>query len=295
MFGGTGMGFFAALLYWFPKMFGKMYNEKMAVLSWVPDLHRLQHALFQHAGSGLHGNAAAIFHAPAPVSFRARHCVDGRIYPGGSDWCSFFANLIVALFKGKKAEQNPWGGVTLEWQISISAAAGKLFRDPDDQRTSLYFQSGDFPMSRPAATPPVAHKETHKDYEGAKLGMWLFLFTEILLFGGLFILYSAYRARYPLEFHDGRPASQCRDRRCQHDHPAYQQPDGGVVDHGDTEGESQTVGLVPGGERSCWGLAFLVNKYIEWSGEIGRGLYPNSPVLLQRPKGIRYFSGSTTA
>ena len=43
----------------------------------------------------------------------------------------------------------------------------------------------------------------HKDYEGAKLGMWLFLFTEILLFGGLFILYSAYRARYPLEFHDG--------------------------------------------------------------------------------------------
>ena len=44
---------------------------------------------------------------------------------------------------------------------------------------------------------------THKDYEGSKLGMWLFLFTEILLFGGLFILYSAYRARYPLEFHDG--------------------------------------------------------------------------------------------
>ena len=33
--------------------------------------------------------------------------------------------------------------------------------------------------------------------------MWLFLFTEILLFGGLFILYSAYRARYPIEFHNG--------------------------------------------------------------------------------------------
>jgi len=26
-------------------------------------------------------------------------------------------NLLVALFKGKRAEQNPWGGVTLEWQI----------------------------------------------------------------------------------------------------------------------------------------------------------------------------------
>ena len=58
-------------------------------------------------------------------------------------------------------------------------------------------------MSSPVTTPHPAHENSHKDYEGAKLGMWLFLFTEILLFGGLFILYSAYRARYPLEFHEG--------------------------------------------------------------------------------------------
>ena len=30
MFGGTGFGFFAALHYWFPKMFGRMYNRKLA-------------------------------------------------------------------------------------------------------------------------------------------------------------------------------------------------------------------------------------------------------------------------
>ena len=29
--------------------------------------------------------------------------------------------------------------------------------------------------------------EVHKDYTGAKLGMWLFLLTEVLLFGGLFL------------------------------------------------------------------------------------------------------------
>src|SRR5512137_2957409 len=43
----------------------------------------------------------------------------------------------------------------------------------------------------------------HKDYAGAKLGMWLFLFTEILLFGGLFLLYSVYLSRYPHEFASG--------------------------------------------------------------------------------------------
>ena len=40
----------------------------------------------------------------------------------------------------------------------------------------------------------------HKDYGGAKLGMWLFLFTELILFGGLFLLYAAYLSRYPQEF-----------------------------------------------------------------------------------------------
>jgi cytochrome c oxidase subunit III len=37
--------------------------------------------------------------------------------------------------------------------------------------------------------------------QAARLGMWLFLATEILLFGGLFIGYSLYRAMYPEGFH----------------------------------------------------------------------------------------------
>src|SRR5512138_2532688 len=45
----------------------------------------------------------------------------------------------------------------------------------------------------------MTHTE-HKDYFGAKLGMWLFLFTELLLFGGLFLLYAVYLKRYPQEF-----------------------------------------------------------------------------------------------
>src|SRR3989337_2025246 len=42
----------------------------------------------------------------------------------------------------------------------------------------------------------------HKDYTGAKLGMWLFLFTEILLFGGMFLLYAVYREVNTSEFHE---------------------------------------------------------------------------------------------
>ncbi len=39
-----------------------------------------------------------------------------------------------------------------------------------------------------------------RDAESNKLGMWLFLFTELLLFGGLFIVYLVYRAMNPDAF-----------------------------------------------------------------------------------------------
>jgi cytochrome c oxidase subunit 3 len=145
-------------------------------------------------------------------------------------------------------------------------------------------------MSRPAAIPPPAPHASHKDYEGAKLGMWLFLFTEILLFGGLFILYSAYRARYPFEFHDGG----------QHLNVVI-----GVANTLILLASSLTVALsitaMQKGDRTLstlclaativLGTAFLVNKYVEWSREIRHGLYPNSPVLTQRPKGDQIFFG----
>jgi cytochrome c oxidase subunit 3 len=42
------------------------------------------------------------------------------------------------------------------------------------------------------------HFETPlQQYDSAKLGMWLFLATEILLFGGLFVAYATYRANHP--------------------------------------------------------------------------------------------------
>jgi len=42
----------------------------------------------------------------------------------------------------------------------------------------------------------------HTDYEGAKLGVWLFLFTELVLFGGMFLALFAYgTGEYAADFH----------------------------------------------------------------------------------------------
>lgn len=60
-------------------------------------------------------------------------------------------------------------------------------------------------MTEPATA--VAHVTPHhfrsadEAFEASKLGLWLFLVTEILLFGGLFVTYIIYRALYPELFH----------------------------------------------------------------------------------------------
>jgi cytochrome c oxidase subunit 3 len=135
---------------------------------------------------------------------------------------------------------------------------------------------------------PVRH--VHKDYQGAKLGMWLFLFTEILLFGGLFLLYSAYRSKYPLDFHTGG----------QHLNVFI-----GVANTVILLTSSLTVAVAISaiqkhnrklamlglGITIAFGLLFLVNKYIEWMQEIRRGIYPNGPALLKLPDGEKIFYG----
>lgn len=53
---------------------------------------------------------------------------------------------------------------------------------------------------------PLAHHFADPDQQlqSAKLGMWLFLATEVLLFGGLFCAYALYRALHPEVFQDAQ-------------------------------------------------------------------------------------------
>ncbi|GFE56840.1 cytochrome c oxidase subunit 3 [Geobacter sp. AOG1] len=128
----------------------------------------------------------------------------------------------------------------------------------------------------------------HKDYAGAKLGMWLFLFTELLLFGGLFLLYAAYLARYPREF--GTAGGQM--------HLGF-----GTLNTVILITSSLLVAMAVtaiqrnarrmvlwllGGTVLC-AAVFLFNKYLEWSDEIGKGIYPNSPKLVAAPPGESVF------
>lgn len=54
----------------------------------------------------------------------------------------------------------------------------------------------------PNLAHPVAHHfdDAEQQHTAAALGMWLFLVTEIMLFGGMFTAYVVYRSRFPAAF-----------------------------------------------------------------------------------------------
>ncbi len=58
-----------------------------------------------------------------------------------------------------------------------------------------------------AADGTMIHHHAHHfesadaEFEAAKQGMWLFLVTEVLMFGGLFVAYAIFRGMYPEMFH----------------------------------------------------------------------------------------------
>jgi len=138
-------------------------------------------------------------------------------------------------------------------------------------------------------TTELANTE-HRDYTGSKLGMWFFLFTEILLFGGLFLVYAVYRYVNAAEFHAAAAGLSVVL---------------GTVNTAILLTSSLTMALaitaVQRGKLRAsiglqattmvLGLVFLVNKYFEWSGHIHEGIYPNAPELLARGHGQILFYG----
>lgn len=142
------------------------------------------------------------------------------------------------------------------------------------------------------ATQVASHVEPveHSDYLGAKLGMWIFVFTELVLFGGLFIAYGVYREMHAVEFHEASAELNVRL---------------GVTNTLILLTSSLTMALSIAAIRlrrkgqsmvfllttMGLGFAFLVNKFFEWSAKIHHGIYPGSEHLMARSPGQRLFFG----
>ncbi|HJV33877.1 cytochrome c oxidase subunit 3 family protein [Geomonas sp.] len=133
----------------------------------------------------------------------------------------------------------------------------------------------------------MSHAEA-KDNVGAKLGMWLFLFTELLLFGGLFILYAVYLNRYPHEFAAGGHELNVVFGATNTVVLLTSSLLAAMSVTAIKQGEKRNAILLLLGTIGC-ALIFLGIKYLEWSAKIGHGIYPGSPKLGAGPPGESVF------
>lgn len=127
-----------------------------------------------------------------------------------------------------------------------------------------------------------AHHVEHPDMydeESSKIGMWLFIFTELLLFGALFVVYAVYRYKNPTAFH--LAAEELNTTI-------------GTINTVILLVSSMTIAMSTTALRKghkkvaialvtvtfIIGFAFLVNKYFEWGIKFSHGIWPGSEQML---------------
>ena len=117
LYGGTVMTVFAGVYYWFPKMTGKMYNEKLGKIHFWTTFIFMNATFFPMHWVGMMG-------MPRRVSdYDPRFTGINRFETAmsfllGLATLIFLYNIIKSWKSGPKAPWNPWNSRTLEWQVS---------------------------------------------------------------------------------------------------------------------------------------------------------------------------------
>lgn len=141
-----------------------------------------------------------------------------------------------------------------------------------------------------SSTEQTTAIHVHRDDVGSRMGMWLFLFTELILFGGMFLIYSVYRFQYPDAFHlsaKGLNIVLGTFNTAVLLTSSMTMALSIVALQRDRKVLSMMLQLI----TILLAIFFLVNKYFEWSHEIGHGIYPGSEELLSKSSGEILFFG----
>ncbi len=116
MVGGNIMAFFAGLHYWWPKMFGKMYNEIQAKIAWVFVFIGFNVTFFTQFLLGKIGMPRRYFdYLPQYATGNFISSIGAFMIGFGALLMTYY--LVMSLIKGEKAPDNPWHSKSIEWSL----------------------------------------------------------------------------------------------------------------------------------------------------------------------------------
>jgi len=117
LFGGSLFTIFAGVYYWFPKMTGRMFDDRLGKLHFW-----LTFIFFNLTFGPMH--LIGIQGMPRRVAEYAQKFAAWNLFISfsafilGLSTLVFLYNMVVSWRRGPRAAANPWRGMTLEWQVS---------------------------------------------------------------------------------------------------------------------------------------------------------------------------------
>jgi len=119
-FGGTVMGLWSAIYYWYPKVFGRLLDEKLGKLHFWISAVGVYGTFLPMYFAGLAGEPRHYDRLAGPAtSFSTLIPLErGITYSGivlAAAQLIFLWNVFASARRGRVADENPWQASTLEW------------------------------------------------------------------------------------------------------------------------------------------------------------------------------------
>jgi cytochrome c oxidase subunit 1 len=129
MMGGTVIAFVGGIHHWWPKMFGRMYNETWGIIGCAIVFIGFNVTFFTQFILGTQGMPRR--YANYVDEFQTLHIISTV-----GSWLLLigfvihFFNFVHSLIAGPKAPPNPWGGLTLEWEAESPPIEHNFHHEP---------------------------------------------------------------------------------------------------------------------------------------------------------------------
>jgi cytochrome c oxidase subunit 1 len=129
MMGGTVMALLAGLHYWWPKIFGRMYNRAAAKVAAAVIFVGFNMTFFSQFILGAQGMPRRYY--SYLDQYQPLHGFSSvGSYIMGAGFFIMLVYLVASLFKGRRAGRNPWGALSMEWETASPPIPHNFETDP---------------------------------------------------------------------------------------------------------------------------------------------------------------------
>jgi cytochrome c oxidase subunit 1 len=161
LIGGSLFGLFAGAYYWWPKMTGRLLDERWGRWQFWTLFLAFNVAFFPQHYLGAVGMPRRIFTYPAGAGWSLWNLVSSiGAFGIAVAVLLFIINALVSLRRGQRAPADPWDGRTLEWRIPSPPPAHNFDTVPPIYGRDTFWREKYGPR-RPPLAPPAASHDLH--------------------------------------------------------------------------------------------------------------------------------------